>query len=237
MSKVVRGPGRPMAYQTKNGKRCPSVTTVLKRFKDSEGLLMWAHALGTRGIDMEEDKKYTARTGTIAHAMIDACIVDEKPKWCLDYIAAGAEHRREASELYERWAHWAMDVGFRPTHTELPLVSEKYRFGGTLDCIGFVKGKLMVADWKRADRVYVDQLLQLSAYREMWNEVYQDQQIDGASVVLLGCDPVQSETFVGVELDLAFSQFNRLLEAYRVDQELQKVVGYRPGRELQKVVE
>ena len=44
------------------------------------------------------------------------------------------------------------------------------RSAGTPDAIGQVNGQLCLVDWKTSNGVYVDYLLQLAAYRRLWEK-------------------------------------------------------------------
>jgi hypothetical protein len=62
---------------------------------------------------------------------------------------------------------------------EVPLVSGTHRFGGTPDAVGEFDAKLVLLDWKTGNSVYADYLLQLAAYKELWEENYPDHPITG----------------------------------------------------------
>lgn len=61
---------------------------------------------------------------------------------------------------------------------EIPLTSEQHKFNGTLDCIGNLKGELVLCDWKSGkvrkenDKpdIYEEHLYQTSAYVMAYNE-------------------------------------------------------------------
>lgn len=59
-----------------DGKRVPSVTTILNRFKDSGALMYWAFSQGQAYERGEIDGLYSKRdeaaeAGTIAHALVE----------------------------------------------------------------------------------------------------------------------------------------------------------------------
>ncbi len=64
-------------------------------------------------------------------------------------------------------------------HAEVPLVSERYRFGGRLDAIGVVGNEMVLVDWKTSNSVYLDYTLQLAAYSLLWEETYPDHPLVG----------------------------------------------------------
>ena len=224
--KPVRGPGRPLAYLTSDGKRVPSVTTILDRFKDPAPLMHWAWQEGCQGRDYRESRKQTADAGTVTHQMIDAEVHGEDALTCMSYLTASGDVKDAALTLYERFLDWSMDVGLQVNHTEEPLVSDLFSYGGTLDAVGRVNGELCLLDWKSGTDAYVDHLVQLSAYRELWNRNGHPM-IDKASVLLLG-DAEQGARHVEFDaqhLGAGFVQFEMLKVAYKADAELRKMVG------------
>ena len=70
-------------------------------------------------------------------------------------------------------------VNLRPVKTEINLVSEKYQFGATPDCVGVVIDKLASSRLEDRRRNLSDMLIQLAAYRTAWEENFPDQPLEG----------------------------------------------------------
>ena len=161
-------------YHTADGKRVPSVTTIISKFKESGGLIHWAWDLGIQGIDYRKVRDEAANAGTLAHNMVEAMITGGDPM-----ASTGPEEQltkaRNAFRLYEEWAKQS---NLRVIETEVQLVSERYRFGGCLDAM-FVNERLSLGDWKTSNSVYSDYLYQLAGYAILWEENRPDQPIDG----------------------------------------------------------
>jgi hypothetical protein len=68
--------------------------------------------------------------------------------------------------------------------TEVPLVSEAHQFGGTLDFVCEIDGVICLGDFKTSGAIYPEMLMQLAAYRHLWNECRPDQMITGPSHLL-----------------------------------------------------
>jgi hypothetical protein len=162
-------------YKDSSGRRIPSVTTVISRFKESGGLLYWANQQGLEGKTLDDARHEATTPGTIGHQMVEAHIhgrayhVDEGPNDLL-------EKARAAFAAYIAWEQMTA-ISFR--HTEVPLTSGKHRFGGTLDAIGLIGNELVLCDWKCANAVYADYLYQLAAYKILWEENYPEHLIAG----------------------------------------------------------
>ena len=156
-------------YHLADGKtRVPSVTTILSRFKDSGPLIHWAWTCGKEGKDYRAERDAAANSGTLAHEAVEAWIKGQ-PYELTD---------EKAVKSYGAFLEWADQTQLKVTHTEIPLVSEKYRFGGTLDAM-MIRGKRSLGDWKTSNGVYPEYLCQIAAYGILWEENYPDQMIEG----------------------------------------------------------
>jgi hypothetical protein len=65
-----------------------------------------------------------------------------------------------------RWKKWARDVEFRPILVEFRLIHRGLGYGGTSDCLGYVRGERSIIDWKGGESgIWADMHLQLTGYR------------------------------------------------------------------------
>ena len=158
---MAKATGPRRDYRTKDGTRVPGVTTVIGRFKESGGLVHWAWELGREGKDYRQERDSAADAGTLAHAWIDD-LIHERPK--SEATGYTQEQQNNASEALDAFKRWLDVTGLKITETEIPLVSEKHRFGGTIDALGSEGEKMVVLDWKTSKRVYHDYLYQIAAY-------------------------------------------------------------------------
>jgi hypothetical protein len=165
-------PTAPKGYFTKDGKRVPSVTTILGKFKEAGGLMHWAWECGVKGLDYRAVRDAAADAGTLAHAAVDDWIHQRPVTFNGDDVA------KKAKIAFEAFLEWANQTQLVVTHTEMPLVSEKYRFGGTFDAI-LVKGKRSMGDWKSSNAIYAEYLAQVAAYGILWEENHPEEPIDG----------------------------------------------------------
>lgn len=210
-------PTQRKGYFTKDGTRVPSVTTVLSRFKECGGLMHWSWECGKNGIDYREARDKAADAGTIAHEMVDNWIhrrevAPEAPQDILE----------KATIAFGAFLEWARQTQLVVTHTEMPLVSEKYKFGGTFDAI-LVNNKRSMGDWKSSNSIYGEYLAQVAAYGILWEENYPDQPIDGG-YHLLRFDKEYGDFHQHWwnELEAGKRFFLSLRAAYEDDKELKK---------------
>lgn len=171
--------GRPKAgYRTADGERVPGVTTVCDIIKDSGGLIHWAWQCGVDGIDYREKRDTAGAAGSYAHDMVEAHLTGREfamPPGVPPYIVS------QASRAFENFLAWKRQNRLEIVATELTLVSERHRFGGTMDglAVAHIGSGLALVDYKTARSVYESYLAQLAAYGKLWEEHHPDQLITG----------------------------------------------------------
>lgn len=218
-------PTQKGGYYTKDGERVPSVTTILSRFKQSDALMYWAWDQGRKGLDFRETKQKAADAGTVCHDMVE-CYANntEFDPSKFDKVAV-----EKAKGAYDAFLAWANQTGLKIVKTEQALVSEKYRYGGTLDAM-LVQDKLALGDWKCANGVYGDYVCQLAAYSQLWNENNPSEQITGGYHLLRFSkqehpdDPVSFTHHYWSDLTVPLRMFLLLREAYALDLRVKKMV-------------
>jgi len=209
-------------YILADGTRVPGVTTIISRFKESGGLIAWAWDLGMQGLDYREVRDAAASSGTLAHEMIEAFLHKKDPQESLKDVSA--ELASKARKGFEAFEEWAKRSKMEVVATEEPLVSEKYRFGGTPDAIILVDGKLSVGDWKTANRLYPDNLLQLAAYKVLWEENHPKDTIESFDIMRFSKEEADFVHAHFGQLDDAWRMFVLYREAYELDKVLKKRV-------------
>jgi len=160
-------------YHVADGTRVPSVTTIISKFKDSGGLVHWAWNLGTQGKDYREVRDSAANAGTLAHALVEKWINKEPLS-----IEGDPDVVAKAKNAFEIFLEWADQTKLQVTDTEVRLISEKHRFGGTLDAM-LVNGKRSLGDWKTSNSIYGEYLFQLAGYAILWEENFPEKPIEG----------------------------------------------------------
>jgi hypothetical protein len=177
----------------------------------------WAWDLGMQGKDYREERDDAAFAGTMAHAAVEAHLNGQI------YVFVGEpDICQKAQVAFGAFKQWAEQTQFKVISAEKPLVSEKYKFGGTPDAI-MVNNKRSMGDWKTSGRVYPDNLIQLAAYGKLWEENHPDQPIEGG-FNLLRFDKEFGDFHAHWwgELDRAWDAFLHLRAVYEIDKELKK---------------
>ena len=216
---------RPIAYLAVDGVRVPSVTSIIRHVDaDNEGLLRWAWKCGQQGITLEDARKTAANVGTIAHAAIEA---DIKGEPC-DLSALDPETLAKVTSAVDAWRLWCASSGYEGSvASELSLVSELHRYGGTLDAVLSVRGERTLIDFKTGGALYGKELAQIAAYGALWNEHHPDHPIARYSLLRLDRD---SAGFTwrhmhAVSMEPAWTAFLRARELYDLSKTLKNIVG------------
>lgn len=180
-------PNSKIEYHLKDGTEVPGVTSVISRNLswNKQALLWWAWNQGKEGKNFRETSEEAAQAGTVAHYLIDCDIKEQVPEIEKKFPDLSEGVKQGAMAGYLNFREWSSLVDFKPFLTEHILISEKFLFGGRIDCLGFIGKKLAIIDWKAAKAVYEDQVLQVVAYSKLWLEANPDKPLDGGLHILL----------------------------------------------------
>ena len=206
-------------YKNKEGDRVPSVTTILNQWgANKQPLINWAWKQGEAGVSLYE--KPEADVGTLAHMMIDYEVKGKK----LDLGDFPMDIQQQAKVCYQNWQRWKARNEFKPIKTELSLVSEKHQYGGTLDIVAVINNALTIADLKTGREVYEDHIIQLVAYKQLWEENFPDSPINGGFQILRTGKEIAmfSDNWYG-EFPGAWQVFSRLRAIYDLHKEIKKL--------------
>lgn len=180
-------------YKLADGTKVPSVTTILK-IKDPGALLLWAYKTGrAHGVLEGQGKEAPAglydgndalAVGTCVHEMCEAWVKGDEPLLVLEKaieapsVADKPSFRAQAVSAYSAFEFWCKGTQLEIIDCEVPVLSETHRFGGTLDFIGRLNGKLVLGDFKTSGAVYPEYLMQVAAYAKAYEET-SGNKIDG----------------------------------------------------------
>jgi len=211
-----------------NGKTVPGVTTIIGRFKDSGGLLYWAFEQGKAAERGEISSLYdkrdeAAEAGTLAHSMVESHIY-RKP--LPDLTDVPQEIVSQASQGYLNYVRWQEDNKIEIVYQEMEMVSTEFMFGGCPDALGFdSRGDLCILDFKTSNAIYPDYLLQISAYKQLWEENNPSEPITGGFHLLrFSKEHADFAHHFWSELDDAWEQFKLFRKAYDLDKKLKQRV-------------
>jgi hypothetical protein len=124
--------------------------------------------------------------------------------------------------MLKSWIRWALKIDGTIVHTELPVLSKRHVYSGTLDAVGTMDGRPMLFDWKTSQKIYDDMELQLAAYAHAFNEQYSNDSGEAWPPVKLGIIVCVSKDKPAFKLTtrqfklgkLSFSRFLKLRKAF-----------------------
>jgi hypothetical protein len=213
-------------YKLKNGQKVPGTTTIIGRFKESGGLLYWACEQGKAIERGEINKLYDKRdeaadAGTLAHLLVEnhnrGLVQPSLDKY-------SDEIKKFAMQGFENYLLWKSNSKIEIVYQEMELISEKFRFGGCPDAIGLDSEKrYCLPDWKVSNGIYVDYLIQLAAYKHLW-EINNPKKLltGGFHLCRFSKEHADFAHHYWSELDDAWDQFKLLRQAYDIDKLLKK---------------
>lgn len=149
-----------------------------------------------------------AEAGTLGHRLVE-CDIRGLPKpQKKDYPT---EIWDKAQGGFGSYKDWKSRTKFKLIHSEIPLVSEKYKFGGCLD-IGGAVTDLELIDLKTGKGVYPNMFIQLGGYGILWNENHPDNQITGYNILNIHPDASfmhERRTDLSAEMEI-FLEVNKI---------------------------
>jgi hypothetical protein len=197
-------------YQLADGTIVPGVTTVLQ-ILNKPALIQWAWDLGRQGLDWREVRDSAGDVGTLAHYLIMCTLKGETPDTS-EYSQADIQ---KANNCLAKFKNWLKEHPVSPIMIETPLVSEEYKYGGTLDLFAEYNDEFILVDFKTGKALYDEYFYQLTAYRRLLEE--QGWPVANARILRIGRDEVEGfEEVIRTNLDREFEIFKKCLEIYRL---------------------
>lgn len=203
-------------YKNAEGKRVVGVTTITG-VMDKPALVPWANKLGLEGIKVREYVDDLAQIGTLAHYMAQCDFEGVKPE--LDDYSKNQISSAENSFL--KYLEWRKTREITDAKCELPLISEKYQFGGMCDVYCNLNGVMTLIDIKTCKGIYDDHFTQVSAYALLLEE--NGFKVDDVRILRIGRD--ESEGFEDRKvpnIELHQKRFMICKRLYDINKEIKK---------------
>ena len=208
---------RPV-YMTKDGEKVPGVTTVLN-LRNKPNLVEWAFKLGKENPHLNSTRDYVddlANIGKCAHALIEVYLTG-KPQDMGDFTP---RTREAAAVPFSKFMDWTKGKTIKVIACERVVISDRHRYGGTLDVLADIDGVRTVLDFKTGKAIYPEMFLQLAAYAEAVKE--RGERVDAIRILQIG--RVGDEGFSERAMTEWSNQFNAFL-ALRTLYEIEKCIG------------
>ena len=116
--------------------------------------------------------------------------------------------------IYKNFNDWKNEYKFSSIEQEKYLYSTQYGYAGTADSIGLVNDNLFILDWKTSKSLYIENLLQVSAYANAYTELTGNQ-ISNAGVLRLDKNKSGYEFKIIDDLNKHFITFRAVLWLWR----------------------
>ncbi|MBA7568678.1 hypothetical protein ES708_10412 [subsurface metagenome] len=170
-----------------------------------------------QGIDSTQYVDDKAAIGTLAHQMI----ADHLRGVETDTSDYSAKQIDQAENSLLSYFEWAKTHTIEPVLIEVPLVSEAYGYGGTIDCLAQLDGKLQLLDFKTGKGIWPEMVLQLAAYLQLLTE--HGHVIHTGWILRVGRDETEGfETRLYKSLATQWEIFTHCLAIYCLQREVKK---------------
>ena len=197
-------------------KKLPSVTTIIGRFKNAIGLILWSNKIGLEGKSYHAELKNAGNIGTNLHDLAELAILKKDYQLPEDPTVL---------HCFNQFLEWWDNLTCEVIWTEKKYISKKLNVGGCPDLLVKKDGKYILVDLKTSKAIYSDMLIQLSCYAELIRE-NDGIEIDRAVIVRFPKDNDDTEIrkFSKEELAVGLKQFKLLRKAFDIDKDLNKLL-------------
>jgi len=153
-------------YFLNDGTQVPGGSTISKIGDDPAALIAWAHKLGKEGKDYRRVVQEACDVGTLAHFMIEAFLNG----FVCDLDDYETELIEKALGCYNKFVDWWDGQNLEKVATEIQLVNEAYKYGGTIDLIAKKpNGDHVLIDFKTSKKISESYWRQCAGYAQLWN--------------------------------------------------------------------
>lgn len=188
-------------YYNKEGKKFPSVTTIISDCTNSSNaLVQWAANQAIKWIKenckQPADDKFYVTPDDLDKARFEfrniskkACDIGSEIHNAIEKHLQGKDYAlttKRAERSFQAFLDWQKEVDLKPVKLEHTVWGD--RWAGTLDFAGYYKGKLYVIDWKTSKAFYPEMNYQVASYRYAFqnNFILTDlQEIEGCGILRL----------------------------------------------------
>lgn len=203
-------------YQLTNGIKVPGNTTIVGSWGENKGVLMnWGWKMGLKEVDIYAYMNEMKTIGKLAHALITSSLLNEE----VDMNQYSPEQVDAAENALLSWYEWKKGHEIKTIWVEKPLVSEKNKFGTTVDVYAIVNGKYEIIELKSGSGIYQSHYVQTAAEKVVLVE--NDYPVE--QVRILNIPRTEDESFqeeIVRNLDAWWKIFKSLLSAYYEHQKI-----------------
>lgn len=205
-------------YLNAAGQAIPGTNDITGRYKDAGALIHWAHKQGQQGLPLYA--RSALDIGSAVHRMAELDLrgaADREIEASLHDFLSAPNHIEMANASFKAFRQWREQCRVRPLSQEVPLVSEKYQYGGTPDLIAVINNGIGLVDFKTGKAVYAEMKVALSAHGNLWNEAKPAQRLDSYHLIILPKDGGAFQHHAYETLDREWELFKLYREAYALE--------------------
>jgi hypothetical protein len=204
-------------YRLQDGTQVIGVTTALG-ILNKPALLPWVAKITKEGHDWTRYRDDKASIGTLAHAFSLDYFMGTKT----DTSHYDSHQISQAENSALSFFKWCEGKDIVPILIEGQLVSEAFRFGGTIDFFGLIDGVFTLLDLKSGG-IWPEHIYQCSAYS--W--LLEENGFDVKKVRILGIPRTEDEGFIeksitDIEISVGWEIFQRCLDIYNLKKQIKK---------------
>jgi hypothetical protein len=185
-TKLIRNAPHQKYYLADGTTQVPGGSTICKIGDDPSGLIYWAWDLGRQGKDYRKERDNAADIGTIAHFLIE-CFLNNQVADLEDFDQADID---KALICYNKFADWWSEQQLEVVATEIQLVHNGLRYGGTIDLVAKAPcGAHVLIDFKTSKKISDSYWRQVAGYAGLWDENHEhkaDLRIKNHAIVRIG---------------------------------------------------
>jgi hypothetical protein len=216
---------------TYDGKPMHGVTSILKSWGDPGSLINWAAGQAVdaieRGETPEDARKAHLKVrdkagdkGKEVHALLEEAM----NQW----IERGV--RPEMGDaVVDSVTSWMLSAGYTPLRSEFPVYNLDLWYAGIMDAVVEQNGKRFIMDFKTSGSVQTKYFYQCGAYSLAIQNMKKEADVAGAIIVHIprgkSFDP-EKNLYVRYDIKDMERAFTNILEVYKIDQEVTKLIKY-----------
>ena len=208
-------------YILKDGTRAASVTTIINSELgwNKQSLINWAKRLSSQGFDYDEELRDAGKIGTLVHAMIEAHQKEQK----VDTGDFTINQIKTAEVAFGGYIDWVSKDRYTFLASEITLVNEDLRVGGTIDSIGKMGDDLVVTDYKTSKYgPYKEHIIQLGAYTFMYEAAQPNAKIAYGMILRFGKEDgkFHQHKIKREKLDVGVNVFKHCVALYNLKKQM-----------------
>jgi genome maintenance exonuclease 1 len=142
LPQLVRIDGEQRFYQTPDGNKYPSVTTVLSEMSDKTAILKWRKRVGEEEANRVSGR--ATRRGTAVHTLLEKFVLNEE----IDFSDTMPLNKTMYNQIAKHLEQHVDDV----RSSEGQLFSHKLKIAGSVDLIASYKGEPAIIDFKTSTK-------------------------------------------------------------------------------------